>query len=102
MNSNLSPIDINKIPELKRVVEEMRETNEPRILKQGNLPVAMLMPVKSAKEKHKSIETFKFKPLIEVEDMFIKDGYSKTEVDDMVEALSELPQYARSNIQKSK
>lgn len=103
MNSNnLAPIDISKIPGLIRIVEEVKTSNKPRILKQGDSPVAMIMPVKSSIEKHKSIESFEFKPLSEVEDMFIKDGYSKAEVEDMIEAMSELPQYARTNIQKGK
>lgn len=102
MSRHLTPIDINNIPDLVRIVEEMKHTKEPRILKQGNSPVAMLMPIKTATQRHKTIDSFDFKPLDEIKASFLEAGYSKAEVNDMIEAMSELPQYASTNIQKSK
>jgi hypothetical protein len=44
----MTPIDISKMPDLVRIVEDMKHTKEPRILKQGSAPVAMLMPMETA------------------------------------------------------
>ena len=46
--SNLTPIDINTIstiPDLLRLVEEVKTTKQPGMLKRDNETVAMLMPV---------------------------------------------------------
>jgi len=47
MSTNLTSIDINsmKLPDLYRIVEEVKTTKTPRILKRDNETVAMLMPV---------------------------------------------------------
>jgi hypothetical protein len=50
MSRHLTPIDISKMPDLVRLVEDMKHTKEPRILKQGSAPVAMLMPLESTGE----------------------------------------------------
>jgi hypothetical protein len=39
-------IDISSIPELLKLVQEVRQTNEPMILQQEREDVAMLMPMK--------------------------------------------------------
>ena len=39
-------IDISSIPELLKLVQEMRQTNEPSILRQEGEDVAMLTPLK--------------------------------------------------------
>ena len=44
MSSNHTPIDISNMPDLVRLVEEMKHAKEPRILKKGSAPVAMLIP----------------------------------------------------------
>lgn len=47
-------IDISNNPDLVRLVEEMKSTKKPRILKRDSEPVAMLMPVEpAAKQKEK-------------------------------------------------
>src|SRR5205823_8366040 len=51
---------ISNIPDLVRIVEEMKHTKEPRILKRGSSPVAMLMPMETATQRHKTIEPFDF------------------------------------------
>jgi hypothetical protein len=43
----MTPIDISKMPDLVRLVEDMKDTKEPRILKKGSAPVAMLTPLES-------------------------------------------------------
>jgi hypothetical protein len=101
MNRHVMPIDISHIPDLVRIVEEMKDAKEPRILKQGSAPVAMLVPMATPTEQHKAIEAFDFKPLDEVRGSLLEAGYAETEVNDMIEAMSELPQYAGTAIQKS-
>jgi hypothetical protein len=101
MSKHVTPIDISRFPDLIRIVEEMKNAKEPRILKQGDAPVAMLMPMDTAAKKHSSIEAVDFKSLDEVRAGFLDAGYSETEVQDMIEAMSELPQYAGQGIQKS-
>ena len=50
MSGNLTSIDINsmKLPDLFRIVEEVKATKTPRVLKRDNEAVAMLMPVGTA------------------------------------------------------
>ena len=36
MSSNLAPIDISNMPELVRIVEDMKNTKEPRLLKKAH------------------------------------------------------------------
>jgi len=100
MSRHLTPIDISNIPDLVRIVEDMKHTKEPRILKQGSAPVAMLMPMESATQRHKTIDAFDFKPLDEVKASLLEAGYPDAEVKDMIESMSELPQYASTAIQK--
>ena len=40
-----TPIDITNIPELRQLVEEMRASKQPRLLKQDRESVALLMPL---------------------------------------------------------
>jgi hypothetical protein len=100
MSRHLTPIDISNMPDLVRIVEEMKHAKEPRILKQGSAPVAMLLPMATADQLHKTIDYFDFKPLDEVKASFLEAGYSDAEVKDMIEAMSELPHYADRAIQK--
>ena len=95
------PIDISHIPDLVQIVEEMKNAKEPRTLKQGSAPVAMLVPMATAIEQHKAIDAFDFKPLDEVKGSLLAAGYAEMEVNDMIDAMSELPQYAGTSIQKS-
>jgi hypothetical protein len=100
MSSNLIPIDISNMPDLVRLVEEMKHAKEPRILKKGSAPVAMLVPMATATERHKTIDIFDFTSLDEVKASLLKAGYPDAEVKDMLEAMSELPQYAGTTLQK--
>ena len=100
MSSNIAPIDISNMPDLMRLVEDMKHAKEPRILKKGSAPVAMLVPMATAKEPHKTIDTFDFKSLDEVKASLLEAGYPEAEVKDMIEAMSELPQYANTTLQK--
>ncbi len=102
MSRHLTPIDISNFPDLVRIVEEMKHTKKPRILKQDSEPVAMILPMGSASQRHKTIDQFDFKPLDEVKASFLEAGYTEAEVKDMIEAMTELPQYAGTDIQKSK
>ena len=88
------------MPDLVRLVEDMKHTKEPRLLKQGSAPVAMLVPMATATELHKTIDQFDFKPLDEVKASLLEAGYPDAEVKDMIESMSELPQYAGTAIQK--
>ncbi len=100
MSSNITPIDISNMPDLVRLVEDMKHAKEPRILKKGSAPVAMLVPMGTATERHKTIDTFDFKSLDEVKASLLESGYPDAEVNDMIEAMSELPQYAGTTLQK--
>lgn len=54
----LRAIDISNMPELLRLVEEVRETEEPRVLRRDSEDVAILMPTKpSSKRKSKAAKT---------------------------------------------
>lgn len=103
MSRHMMPIDISKMPDLVRIVEEMKHAKEPRVLKHGDSLVAMILPMKTALERHEIIDAFDFKPLTEVKASLLKAGYDGAEVADMIEALSELPRYADADttIQKS-
>ncbi len=54
-----TPIDITNMPELVRIAEEVRASDQPRVLKRDNMPIAMLTPVKkkqSARAKSKAVK----------------------------------------------
>ena len=51
MNGTLLTINISKSPDLLRLVEEMKRTKQPRLLKQDSETVAMLMPMGTALEQ---------------------------------------------------
>ena len=74
MNRYVTPIDISHIPDLVRIVEEMKDAKEPRILKQGSAPVAMLIPMATATEQHNAIDAFDFKPFDEVRGSLLDAG----------------------------
>ena len=101
MSKHVTPIDISNMPELVRIVEDMKKAHKPRILKKGSAPVAMLVPMENATQRHQTIETFDFQPLDEVKASLLDAGYPQTEVNDMIEAMSELPEYAGRGVQKS-
>jgi hypothetical protein len=61
----------------------------------------MLVPMATATERHKTIDAFDSTSLDEVKASLIEAGYPDAEVKDMLEAMSELPQYAGRGIQKS-
>ena len=48
------------MPDLVRLVEDMKHTKEPRLLNQGSAPVAMLVPMATATERHQTIDAFDF------------------------------------------
>jgi hypothetical protein len=47
----LKCIDISNIPELLRIAQEVRRTNEPHILRQGSEDLAILTPIKPVVKK---------------------------------------------------
>lgn len=97
MSTHLPTIDISTMPDLVRIVEELKTTKQPRILKRDSEPIAMLMPV-----GHNALEVFDFQPFDTIKQSFNRAGYSDVEVNDMLEALSELPHYADQGIRESK
>ena len=50
MSSNLTPIDISKMPDLLDLVEEVESENKPRELRRDNKPVAVITPIYKNKE----------------------------------------------------
>jgi hypothetical protein len=51
MQGEVKHIDISKLPELMRIVEEMLAARQPRILSRDDEDVAVLMPVTSTPER---------------------------------------------------
>lgn len=49
MVEHLKHIDVGNTPELLRLAEEVRRTNEPRVLSRGNEELAVVMPVRRRK-----------------------------------------------------
>ncbi|MFN0074561.1 MAG: hypothetical protein ACKVVP_24025 [Chloroflexota bacterium] len=45
MAKELQPMDVTNIPDLLRLAEEVRETQTPRVLTQGDDEIAVLSPV---------------------------------------------------------
>ena len=89
-------IDISNIPDLVRLVEEVKNAKQPRILEENSTPVALLMPM-----GHSTLEVFDYQPLAVLKKGFLNAGYSEAEVNDMLDALSELPHYADTGFRKS-
>jgi len=50
--NTITPIDITNIPALRRIVAEMKNAKQPRLLKQDSKLVAMLMPMGTVLEQH--------------------------------------------------
>jgi hypothetical protein len=48
-----TPFDISNMPDLVRIVEEVKTTKQPRILKRDSEPVALLMPMDSTRPSKK-------------------------------------------------
>src|SRR5438067_7860600 len=58
MTKHLTPIDIRSLPDLMRLAEEVKTTQTPRVLKNADETVAILMPVGTAtKPKKKRAKT---------------------------------------------
>lgn len=51
MARELRPIDISDIPELLRLVEELRKGDEPRVLRRDSEDLAILTPVKGLSKR---------------------------------------------------
>jgi hypothetical protein len=73
MTKDLRHIDISSIPELLKLVHEVRETNEPTILQQEREDVALLSPV-SAKKRANT----KAKPVTSEDALFRLIGIGKS------------------------
>jgi hypothetical protein len=50
-------IDITDLPELRRIVEEVRATRQPRVLRAGNEDVAVLTPLLPARSRRRRGKT---------------------------------------------
>lgn len=53
MATHPTPLDISNMPDLVRIVEEVKSTKKPRILKRDSEPVALLMPMDSTRPSKK-------------------------------------------------
>ena len=53
MAKELRRTDISNIPELLSIAEEVRRTNEPRVLKRDSEDVAILTPIKKTTDKRR-------------------------------------------------
>ena len=52
----MTPIEINNMPELLDLVEEVEATKKPRELRRDNKPVALLTPISENKERWEKIK----------------------------------------------
>lgn len=50
MAKELRPMDISDLPDLVRLVEEVRTSNEPRLLRRSDEDLAVLAPVTAGRE----------------------------------------------------
>lgn len=57
MNKELETIEIGRIPELVRIVEEVRKSKTARILSRRRKPVAILRPLKNRTGRAKRTKT---------------------------------------------
>ena len=57
MAKELKHIDISNVPELLRIVEEMRASNEPRVLQREHEVIAILMPAKRRRAPRAKTQT---------------------------------------------
>jgi hypothetical protein len=48
-----TPVDIDHVPELVRLAEEVRATNVPRVLRRGEEDLAVLVPVSRPKPRRR-------------------------------------------------
>jgi hypothetical protein len=81
--SHPTPIDITHMPDLVRIAEEVEATNQPRVLKRDNTPIAILTPVKkqqSSKAKQQAIN----------ETLSLAGVWSDLDFDEMLEALDHI------------
>ncbi len=51
MACELKPIDISNIPELVRLAEEVRQSDQARLLRRDQEDIAVLMPVRRAAKR---------------------------------------------------
>jgi len=51
MPKELKAVDVSPVPELLRLVDEVRRTKEPRVLHRDGEDVAVLMPVSAARKR---------------------------------------------------
>ncbi len=51
MTRQLEPIDISHLPDVVRLVDEVRSANAPRVLRRNNEDVAVLMPAPDRKRR---------------------------------------------------
>jgi len=53
MTRQLEPLDISDLPDVVRLVEEVREAHAPRVLRWKNEDVAVLMPAPARKRRRR-------------------------------------------------
>ena len=68
-------IDISRIPELQKLVHEVRQTNEPTILREEHEDVALLSPVPAKKRAQTKV-----KPVTEDDALFRLIGIGKSDI----------------------
>lgn len=78
----------------------MKPTKPSGTEKQTEELIIQIVPKKRAARLHKTIEPAEHKPLSEVKASFLEAGYPEDEVNDMIEAMLELPQYAGDDLHK--
>ncbi|MBI3913581.1 MAG: hypothetical protein HY327_05275 [Chloroflexi bacterium] len=59
MNKELRAIEISKIPELLRIVNEVRKSRTPRVLSRRKEPVAILRPINGSAKRAKRTKSKK-------------------------------------------
>lgn len=83
------PIDITNMPDLVRIAEEVEATNQPRVLKRDNTPIALLTPVKK-----KQLPQAKQQAIAET--LALAGSWSDLDFDEMLDTLDHIRHDSKS------
>ena len=77
------PIDITNMPELVRIAEEVEASQQPRVLKRDNTPIAMLNPVKKQQSNQAKQQAI-------AETLALAGSWSDLDLEEMLDALDHI------------
>jgi hypothetical protein len=83
MNSHPTPLDISKIPDLVRLVEQVEATQKPLELQKDNKTIAVLTPVEPKKKQKKNQQAIE-------ETLALAGSWKALDFDEMLEQLDRI------------